>query len=87
MAAEDVTLILLSQKSTFLIHVRANLAAARLSLCAATTNRPQGRVRARRAADPADGALPPRRIEPAAVLVDIKAWPDNVSVFGKVGGG
>ena len=36
-------------------------------------------------ADPADGALSPHRIEPATVLVDIKAWPGNVSVFGKVG--
>jgi hypothetical protein len=33
-------------------------------------------------ADPADGALPPHRIEPATVLVDLKAWPGNVSVFG-----
>jgi hypothetical protein len=38
-----------------------------------------------RQADPANGALPPHRIEPATVLVDIKAWPGNVSVFGKVG--
>jgi hypothetical protein len=30
-------------------------------------------------------ALLPHRIEPATVLVDIKAWPGNVSVFGKVG--
>ena len=38
-----------------------------------------------READLADGALSPHRIEPATVLVDIKAWPGNVSVFGKVG--
>src|SRR5512132_1122399 len=38
-----------------------------------------------READPADGALSPHSIEPATVLVDIKAWPSNVSVFGKVG--
>jgi hypothetical protein len=38
-----------------------------------------------READPADGALSPHRIEPATVLVDIKAWPGNVSGFGKVG--
>ena len=38
-----------------------------------------------RETDPADGALSPHRIEPATVLVDIKAWPGNVSVFGKVG--
>src|SRR5512132_3445918 len=38
-----------------------------------------------READPADGALSPHRIEPATVLVDIKAWPGNVSVFGKIG--
>jgi hypothetical protein len=38
-----------------------------------------------RPADPADGALSPHRLEPATVLVDVKAWPGNVSGFGKVG--
>src|SRR5512132_3959727 len=36
-----------------------------------------------READPADGALSPHRIEPATVLVDIKAWPGNVSVLAR----
>jgi hypothetical protein len=40
-----------------------------------------------READPdvAGGALSPDCIEPATVLANVKAWPGNVSVFGKVG--
>ena len=36
-------------------------------------------------ADAKPALLSPHRIEPATVLVDVKAWPGNVSVFGKVG--
>jgi hypothetical protein len=36
-------------------------------------------------ADAKPAPLSPHRIEPATVLVDIKAWSGNVSVFGKVG--
>jgi hypothetical protein len=50
------------------------------------TEDPMGRrAELNRAADPADSALSPHRIEPATVLVDIQAWPGNVSGFGKVG--
>ena len=36
-------------------------------------------------ADAKPAPLSPHSIKPAIVLVDVKAWPGNVSVFGKVG--